>query len=102
MIGIARTGSVYLTMAVTLERYFAIVKPLATFGIKRWLIPISMAFATIYNIPRFFELERIIFTHTNETMVGPTTLRKNSLYVSIYMTWMKLVSTAVRLSSHMH
>ena len=52
----------------------------------------SMTFATIYNIPRFFELERIVFTHTNETMVGPTTLRKNSLYVSIYMTWMKLVS----------
>lgn len=26
MIGVARTGSVYLTMAVTLERYFAIVR----------------------------------------------------------------------------
>jgi hypothetical protein len=31
MIGVARTGSVYFTMSVTLERYFAIVRPLSQF-----------------------------------------------------------------------
>ena len=92
MIGIARTGSVYLTMSVTLERYFAIVRPLASFRIKRCLIPISITFAGLYNIPRFFELERYNFTYTNETLVRATKLRENPLYVSIYNTWMKMVS----------
>ena len=91
MIGVARTGSVYLTMSVTLERYFAIVRPLSSFGIKRWLVPISITFAAIYNVPRFFELERYNFPITNETLVRATKLRQDQLYVSIYNTWMKMV-----------
>ena len=93
MIGVARTGSVYLTMSVTLERYFAIVRPLSSFYMKRWLVPISIVFAIFYNFPRFFELERYIFLPTNETLVRGTTLRQNQLYISIYNTWMKMVST---------
>ena len=51
--GVARTSSVYLTMAVTLERYYAIVKPFTFIGwIKRKLLLFSILFATIYNIPR--------------------------------------------------
>ena len=92
MIGVARTGSVYCTMSVTLERYFAIVRPLSSFGMKRWLVPISVSFAAVYNVPRFFELERYNFPYTNETLVRATALRKNTLYVSIYNTWMKMVS----------
>ena len=76
MIGVARTGSVYLTMSVTLERYFAIVRPLSSFYMKRWLVPISIVFAIFYNFPRFFELERYIFLPTNETLVRGTTLRQ--------------------------
>ena len=93
MKGVARTGSVYLTMSVTLERYFAIVRPLSSFYMKRWLVPISIVFAIFYNFPRFFELERYIFIPTNETLVRGTTLRQNQLYISIYNTWMKMVST---------
>ena len=93
MIGVARTGSVYLTMSVTLERYFAIVRPLSSFYMKRWLVPISIVFAIFYNFPRFFELERYIFIPTNETLVRGTTLRQNQLYISVYNTWMKMVST---------
>ncbi len=53
LLGVARTSSVYLTMAVTLERYFAIVKPLAVFGrIKKWLLPGAVTFAAVYNIPK--------------------------------------------------
>ena len=92
LIGVARTGSVYLTMSVTLERYFAIVRPLQSFPMKRWLVPMSISFATFYNIPRFFELERYTFLPTNETLVRSTSLRNNHVYVSIYNTWMKMVS----------
>ena len=53
--GIARTGSVYMTMAITLERYFAIVRPLSTFNCKKALGPLTLAFAIVWNIPRFLE-----------------------------------------------
>ncbi len=79
-------------MSVTLERYFAIVRPLSPFKFKRLLIPVSVTFAILYNVPRFFELERYEFTYTNETLIRGTALRKDMLYVSIYMTWMKMVS----------
>ena len=59
---------------------------------KRWLVPMSISFATFYNIPRFFELERYTFLPTNETLVRSTSLRNNHVYVSIYNTWMKMVS----------
>jgi hypothetical protein len=37
------------------------------------------------NLCRFFELERYVFSYTNETMVGSTDLRKDPLYNTIYM-----------------
>ena len=92
LIGVARTGSVYMTMSVTLERYFAVVRPLADFRMKKWLMASSMVFASLYNVPRFFEFERYKFVYTNETLVKATALRNNSLYVTIYNTWMKIVS----------
>jgi hypothetical protein len=91
LISIARTGSVYLTMAVTLERYFAIVRPLHHFGVKKFLLPCAFVFAIAYNIPRFFELEKAVFKFTNETMVEATWLRKNQIYISVYMVWSKIV-----------
>ena len=51
-IHIARAGSVYVTMVVTIERYFAIVHPLKDFRLKRALLPIAMFFAVAYNIPK--------------------------------------------------
>ena len=61
--GIARTGSVYMTMAITLERYFAIVRPLSTFNCKKALGPLTLAFAIVWNIPRFFEWKIMVLNH---------------------------------------
>ena len=52
LIHVARSGSVYVTMAVTIERYFAIVHPLKDFKIKKALLPIAVLFAIVYNIPK--------------------------------------------------
>lgn len=59
-ISVGRTGSVYLTMAVTLERYFAIVRPLSHFGAKKFLLPATLAFAVVYNIPRWVVVAKIL------------------------------------------
>ena len=48
----ARTGSVYVTIAVTIERYFAVVHPTKEFKMKVLLLPIAIIFAVLYNIPK--------------------------------------------------
>ena len=53
---LARTGSVYVTMAVTLERYFAIVHPLKDFKAKKYLLPVAVFFAMVYNVPKVHRL----------------------------------------------
>ena len=48
----ARTGSVYVTIAVTIERYFAVVHPIKEFKMKVLLLPFAIIFAVLYNIPK--------------------------------------------------
>jgi hypothetical protein len=55
---IGRVGSVFITVSVTIERYFAIVHPLKHFSGKRFLLVIPIVSSVLYNIPKFYELER--------------------------------------------
>ena len=53
LLSIARMGSVYVTMSITLERYFAIVHPLKDFVIlKKFLLPVAVIFSISYNFPK--------------------------------------------------
>ena len=54
---IGRVGSVFVTVSVTIERYFAIVHPLKHFRGKKYLLLIPSVMAFVYNIPKFFEFE---------------------------------------------
>ena len=55
---IGRVGSVFVTMSVTIERYFAIVHPLKHFSGKRFLLVVPIVTTMLYNIPKFFEFKR--------------------------------------------
>jgi len=55
---IGRVGSVFVTVSVTIERYFAICHPLRHFSGKRYLLVIPILSSILYNIPKFYELER--------------------------------------------
>ena len=44
-----------------------------------------------WHFSRFFEYKRDVFIWTNETIIVATGLRHSELYISIYMTWMKLI-----------
>merc|ERR1712223_1980658 len=48
---IGRVGSVFVTVSVTIERYFAIVHPLKHFRGKKYLLLIPSLMAIVYNIP---------------------------------------------------
>ena len=54
---IGRVGSVFVTVSVTIERYYSVCQPTSEFRFKWLLIPLPIICAFIYNIPKFFELE---------------------------------------------
>ena len=141
---IGRVGSVVLTLSISIERYCSVCHSTCTFRAKSLLIILPVAFAIIYNIPKFFELtsetvyneicENEAFTHKNTSVhdelslstqydvteastigdqvnvsyqkemnlaancvnestidIGVTDLRRNPLYVIIYLFWSKFL-----------
>jgi len=52
-----RVGSVYVTLAVTFERFHAIICPLKHFSWKKYMLPFAVLVAIVYNIPKYFEIE---------------------------------------------
>ena len=141
---IGRVGSVVLTLSISIERYCSVCHSTCTFRAKSLLIILPVAFAIIYNIPKFFELtsetvyneicENEAFTHKNTSVhgelslstqydvteastigdqvnvsyqkemnlaancvnestidIGVTDLRRNPLYVFIYLFWSKFL-----------
>ena len=66
MAHIARVGSVLATLLVTIERFVAVVYPLKrmTKSTSVSLIYCSIIIAISYNIPRFFEFDRITVEQT--------------------------------------
>ena len=114
LIHIGRVGSVFLTIAITIERYVNVCHPTTDFKMMRCLIPLPIISAILFNIPKFFEIETI--QHSNSTNnineideqvlmtndsrglikvenVGyrGTTLRLNYWYIILYVTWSKLL-----------
>ena len=57
-----RVGSVYVTLAVTFERFHAIICPLRHFKRKKYMLPACIVFAVVYNLPKYFELQIVVRT----------------------------------------
>ena len=95
----AQTGSAYMTLMVTIERYLVVCWPLkarsvCTNGRAKLAVLLVLTFAVIYNIPRFLEVtweEESDGRGGNRTVYTPTELRKNPHYISVYITSMYLV-----------
>ena len=86
-----RTGSVYVTLAVTYERFNSIVCPLKVFRYKKKLVTSIVIFAVLYNIPKYFENKTRFDESIGKTVIESTDLRQNPLYISLYVFWSKLI-----------
>lgn len=93
----AQIATVYLTLTVTIERYIAVCHPLkarsfCTCGRARLAFLSIVTFATIYNIPKFLEIESYTEKHWKYNIViyclRPAPLRDNDIYVTVYVHWM--------------
>ena len=85
-----------MTMAITLERYFAVVRPLALFTCKKILGPLTVAFAITWNIPRFFEWEIVTSNVVNgedstEFEIHESNFRKGIYYNLYYRMWLTFI-----------
>ncbi|KZS08072.1 putative FMRFamide receptor [Daphnia magna] len=90
----AQTSSVYLTLTVTVERYIAVCHPLrarawCTCKRGRMAVIIIGIGSLLYNLPRFFEVERCLYLD-NELgeswiILIPSNLRNDKTYITGYI-----------------
>ncbi|GIY11039.1 FMRFamide receptor [Caerostris extrusa] len=97
---IAQTGSVWTTVAVTVERYIAVCHPLkakslCTYRRARSFNLFITLMAIFFNIPRFWEVEHSEYfaPDMNRTVykVVASQLRVNKLYYEVYHIWLYLL-----------
>jgi len=97
---ISQTGSVYLTICVTIERYVAVCHPLkakylCTYGRAKLYILVIVLLSIGYNLPRFWEVTWAqVYSPAlaaNITEVVPTQLRENKTYIEVYINWLYLI-----------
>lgn len=72
---IAQTGSVYLTVTVTVERYVAVCRPLrarslCTYGRAKMYVLCVVLFSVLYNLPRFWEVTYKVRRRIGRRMEG--------------------------------
>ena len=110
------TGNTYLTVAISVERYLTICRPLYhrahSWKAHFFYVPI-LCFAVVYNIPKFFELQWAPVPTNNTTnytttaqnqnisssevshYIIPTDMRTNPLYFQVYFVWMNFIINGV-------
>ncbi|TRY72989.1 hypothetical protein TCAL_08731 [Tigriopus californicus] len=86
-----RVGSVYVTLSVNFERFYAIVFPLKHFFWKKYLLPAAVIFTVVYNLPKYFDMHIVHDEATNTSVIVSTEMRRNPLYMSLYVFWSKFI-----------
>ena len=90
---IGRVGSVFTTLSVAVDRFYAVKYPLKMIESSHLLIICSVSFSLLYNIPRFLEFEtnssNVSMEETNATSLLDKVLC-NYKYIDISRTAGKL------------
>ncbi|ESO81957.1 hypothetical protein LOTGIDRAFT_66365, partial [Lottia gigantea] len=95
----AQMGSIYTTVAFTVERYIAVCRPLhvsntCTRSRARKTMALILIMSILYNIPRCFEYEATphIFKHNKTCIfVSNTDFGNNEYYRHVYLIYFQLI-----------
>ena len=99
MNAIAMMGSIYMTMAVGMERYIAVTYPMEytlvandtsshKTRLAKYAIPITI-FSILFNLPKFFETQ--VMYGEQGAYVEVTELRMSTTYVTWYHNWARFL-----------
>ncbi|CAI5449165.1 unnamed protein product [Caenorhabditis angaria] len=97
----AQTCSVYMTVGVSIHRYIGVCHPYKSvewLPKKRvtWFIAGLIAFSSIYNIPKFFEVRVADVCYRKAIdyylpLLRPTEMRNSDMYMLIYQNWISII-----------
>ena len=96
---ISMMGSIYMTMAVGLERYIAVYHPIEysivandasshTRRLSKYVLPITI-FAIVFNLPKFLESQ--VVYRDEDIYMEVTDLRMSTSYVTWYHNWARFL-----------
>ena len=102
---IAATGVIFMTVAITIERYLGLCHPfLPPTSRKAWFYVLPVVIISVaMNVPKFMEVkhnwEKFPDAETNKTVelitLGPTWLRFQDTYIRGYLMWSRLFSDCI-------
>ena len=101
MAHIGRVGSVFLTLSVTVERYYSVCHPLRPFRAKKLLLPLAILISVAYNVPKFFEFEQEWVENvdgdevTHNLVIQSSPMRRDKWYTILYVFGSKFVLVEV-------
>ena len=102
---ISMMGSIYMTMAVGMERYIAVYYPMEyrivandasshSRRLIKYVLPITL-FAFIFNIPKFLESKLVYNDQDIYMEVTVTDLRMSTTYVTWYHNWARFLTLGI-------
>jgi hypothetical protein len=98
---IALCSSIYMTVAIAVERYIGLCRPLQRLSgrpgtAKAYIIP-AVLIAILLNVPKFLESETVSLVRNNTTMtrIRVTELRTHPHYITYYWMWTRLLATGI-------
>lgn len=93
---VAMTGTIFMTLAISIERYLGLCHPLLPPQARKswfYILPVIVGSLAL-NIPKFMEVN-LSFLNGTLPAYGPSDLRLNEEYIRYYIMWTRLFSTAL-------